>query len=50
LKKKLTTAPSLVMPYVEKPFSIYYDALSSSMCAYARLSHGSICFTVVEQA
>jgi hypothetical protein len=26
LKKQLTTAPILVMPDMEKPFSIYYDA------------------------
>jgi hypothetical protein len=26
LKKQLTTAPILVMPNMEKPFSIYYDA------------------------
>jgi hypothetical protein len=25
LKKQLTTAPILVMPYMVKPFSIYYD-------------------------
>jgi hypothetical protein len=26
LKKRLTTAPVVVMPDMEKPFSIYYDA------------------------
>jgi hypothetical protein len=26
LKKRLTTAPMLTMPDMEKPFSIYYDA------------------------
>jgi hypothetical protein len=28
LKKRLTTAPILVMPDMEKPFSIYCDASS----------------------
>jgi hypothetical protein len=27
LKERLTTAPDLTMPDMEKPFSIYYDAL-----------------------
>jgi hypothetical protein len=26
LKKRLTTTPVLVMPYMEKPFSIHYNA------------------------
>jgi hypothetical protein len=31
LKKRLTTAPILVMPDMEKPFSIYYDASSQGL-------------------
>jgi hypothetical protein len=31
LKKQLTTAPVLVMPDMEKPFSIYCDALGQGL-------------------
>jgi hypothetical protein len=31
LKKRLTTAPILVMPDMEKPFSIYYDVSSQGL-------------------
>jgi hypothetical protein len=31
LKKRLTTAPVLVMPDMEKPFSIYCDALGQGL-------------------
>jgi hypothetical protein len=31
LKKRLTTAPILVMPDMEKPFSIYCDASSQGL-------------------
>jgi hypothetical protein len=31
LKKRLTTAPILVMPDMEKPFSIYCDASSQGI-------------------
>jgi hypothetical protein len=31
LKERLTTAPVLVMPDMEKPFSIYYDALGQEL-------------------
>jgi hypothetical protein len=31
LKKRLMTAPVLVMPDMEKPFSIYYDALGQGL-------------------
>jgi hypothetical protein len=31
LKKRLTTAPILVMPDTEKPFSIYYDVLGQGL-------------------
>jgi hypothetical protein len=31
LKKRLTTAPVLTMPYIEKPFSIYCDASSQGI-------------------
>jgi hypothetical protein len=52
LKKRLTTAPILVMPDMEKPFSIYCDASLSriGMCTHARWSRGSICFMTVEKA
>jgi hypothetical protein len=44
LKKQLTTAPILVMLDMEKPFSIRYDI------SHARWSHGTVCFTSVEEA
>jgi hypothetical protein len=31
LKKRLTTAPRLVIPNMEKSFSIYYDALGQGL-------------------
>jgi hypothetical protein len=31
LKKKLTTTPVLILPNVHKKFSVYYDALYTSM-------------------
>jgi hypothetical protein len=43
LKKRLTTAPVLVMPKMEKPFSIYCDA-------HARRLRGSLCITTAKEA
>jgi hypothetical protein len=40
LKKQLTTAPILVMPNMEKPFSIYYDASGQGLgCALMQDGH-----------
>jgi hypothetical protein len=52
LKKRLTTAPILVMPDMEKPFSIDCDASGQGhgRCTHARWSRGSVCFTIVEKA
>jgi hypothetical protein len=51
LKKRLTTAPILVMPDMEKSFSIYCDASGQGFgCTHARWSRGSVCFTTVKKA
>jgi hypothetical protein len=40
LKKQLTTAPILVMPDMEKPFSIYYDASGQGLgCVLMHEAH-----------
>jgi hypothetical protein len=44
LKKRLTTAPVLVMPDMEKPFSIYCD-----MSGQARWPHGNLCFMTAKK-
>jgi hypothetical protein len=41
LKKRLTTAPGLVMPYMEKPFSIYYD-VSDQGLGYVLMQDGRV--------
>jgi hypothetical protein len=51
LKKRLTTTLILVMPNMEKSFSIYYCVRTRfRMCAHARWSCGSLCFTVAREA
>jgi hypothetical protein len=46
LKKRLMAAPVLVMPDMEKPFSIYYDASSQGL----RWPCGSLYFTTDKEA
>jgi hypothetical protein len=41
LKKRLTTSPVLVMPYMEKPFSIYYDVLDKGL-GYVLMQDGHV--------
>jgi hypothetical protein len=48
LKKRLTTAPILVMPDMEKLFLIYCDASGQGLGCV--LMHGSVCFMTTEKA
>jgi hypothetical protein len=41
LKKRLTTAPILVMPDMEKPFSIYHDASGQGL-GYVVMQDGHV--------
>jgi hypothetical protein len=51
LKKRLTTAPILVMPDMEKPFSIYCDVFGQGLgCVLIQDGHVVACFTIVEKA
>jgi hypothetical protein len=51
LKKRLTTAPLLVMPDMEKSFSKYCDALGQGLeCVLMQDGHVVLCFTAVEEA
>jgi hypothetical protein len=51
LKKRLTTAPLLVMPDMEKSFSKYCDALGQGLeCVLMQDGHVVLCFTAAEEA
>jgi hypothetical protein len=49
LKKRLTTAPVLVMPDMEKPFSIYCDASGQGL-GCVLMQDGRVCITTAKEA
>jgi hypothetical protein len=51
LKKQLMTTLVLVMPDMEKPFSIYCDASGQELgCVLIQDGRGSLCFTTAMEA
>jgi hypothetical protein len=51
LKKRLTTAPVLVLPNLSKNFSIYCDASRQGLrCAYARRKSSGLCIPTIAKA
>jgi hypothetical protein len=50
LKKRLTTAPVLTMPDMEKPFSIYCDASGQGLgCVLMLQPCSGICFNAIKK-